>query len=440
MKFGTPSRRRLLKAIGGAAVVANTPGVGAAKSRERKTTRSPESPFDFEYKTVGSDVRDAVGHRWWLLSVDRDRLDELLEASADGPRATREKGEAIDELRSTYEVELERNERDERELTYHLVDSSVRPLHESDVGTRSLDSSQSGKEAADSVFESVSAGLRREASQSIEPMHSGSIHEKMAVAAVEGTEHDSDWILDDLKDGSTDPDQWGQKCRVCSKDWMSLGDRFDWVDISPDVVEEKVREAIRAIDDSASPHHMYVPGGEEFEVHPLLSIILPPQISLLEVEVEGAAPRDAQQHWQWAQSYSGSSDFIQAGRALHFLQDMSHPLHTGAIGEQVLGTQGTVHSAYRDYIDNNWEDGNNELYDFRVSFQEVMNSPTWEGSMEDACKEMAKTSSQYSETVYETIVENGPNNPGDWDFMVEGSAHSCMCILGAYSRGAINQM
>lgn len=433
-----PTRRSVLKAIAGTAAFTTGAGVGSAENRQDTAETHPESPFDFEYRTVGDDIREAVGHLWWLLTVDRDRIDELLAKSSAGARVTRQKREAIQEVRSTYEVELERNERNERELTYHLVDSTVRPLHEEDVGVTPLDGSTDGQEATRSIAESVGDGLRREAGRSIEPEHSGEIHRSMAALAVEGTDHDHSWVIDAIEDGSTDPDQWAQKCQVCSKNWMSLGDRFDLVNVSPDVVERELRQAIRAIDDSASPHHMYAPGGEEFEVDPLLAIVLPPYISLLEVEVEGAAPRDAQVHWERATD--GYTDWAEVGRAFHFMQDMSQPLHTGAIGPQVLDTRGTVHHAYKRYVEDNWVDGNNDWKDFRDRFQEGVNSPQWDGSMEAACKTIANDSSNYSEQVYETIVDNGPNNPEGWDDVVESTAHACMWFIGAYSRGAINQL
>lgn len=60
--------------------------------------------------------------------------------------------------------------------------------------------------------------------------------------------------------------------------------------------------------------------------------------------------------------------------------------------------------------------------------------------MEEACKTVANDSSYYSEQVYETIVNNGPNNRDDWDDIVEHSAYSGMWFTGAYSRGAINQL
>ncbi|WP_226004196.1 hypothetical protein [Natrinema salinisoli] len=434
-----PSRRSVLKTIGGTAAVASAAGLGSAETRQATTETPSEPPYDFEYRTVGDDVRDAVGHLWWLLSVDRDRIDELLEKSPASTKATRRKQEAVDELRSTYEVEIERDERNERELTYHLVDPTVRPLHETETGldTMAMDESNSGKDAAESVAESVSVGLQQEAEPRIQPMHSGTIHRKMAAAAVQGTDHES--ATDTLKDESVRPDQWDQKCQVCSSDWLSLGDRFDLVNVSPDAVEEEVRKAIRDIDDSASPHHMYVPGGEEFQVDGLLSVVLPPGISLLQVEVTGAAPQDAQAHWEDATSQY-YTDYYELGRAFHFLQDMSQPLHTGAIGPQVLNTQGTIHHAYKRFIDDNWENADDTSIDLVEEFNRGTESPQWEGSMEETCETLADWTSAYSEQVYETIVDNGPNNRNDWDDYVKDTAYGCMWYIGSFSRGAINQL
>ncbi|WP_155945812.1 hypothetical protein [Natrinema sp. J7-1] len=430
-----PTRRTLLKGIASASTIAGISAIGSAKTRRDMTNAPPESPFDFEYRTVGDDVRDAVGHLWGLLTVDHDRINELLEKSPTSTKGTRQKQETVDELRSTYEVELERDEENERELTYHFTESRVSALQEAAIGQDTLKESKNGKEAIKSVAESVSAGLQQEVEPATEPMHAGTIHEEMAATAIEGTDHSAQKTQ--LKDGSTDPDQWPQKCRVCSNDWMSLGGKFDLIDISPDTAEEKIRKKIRDIDDSASPHHMYVPEGQEFEA----TFLAPSSPGYLTpvVEVTGAAPREAQQHWENATS-GKPTDFRKVGRAFHFMQDVSQPLHTGAIGPQILETQGTIHEAYAEFIKDNWENADDTSKAFLDKFNEGIENPGMDGSMEEACKAIANDSSNYSEQVYETIVENGPENRDDWDDFVENSAHACMWLTGSYSRGALNQL
>lgn len=198
---------------------------------------------------MGDDVREAVGHRWWLLTVDHDRIDELLRASPANDQETRQKQEVIKELRSTYEVELVRDERNTREFTYHLVNSDVSPVHEKEFSQDIQQESNNGGDTVDRVAESASAALEQEAESTVRPAHDGDIHEKMAVTTIEGTEHSaSDSVI---KEAATDPNQWDQKCKVCSNDWLYLGDRFDLVNISPDTVENEVRKQIRDIDDSA---------------------------------------------------------------------------------------------------------------------------------------------------------------------------------------------
>lgn len=442
MRSRKPTRRSVLKAIGGTAAVASAAGVGSAETRQGMTETPSEPPFDFEYKTVGDDVRDAVGHLWWLLIVDRDRIDELLTKSPASTKETRRKQEVIDELRSTYKVELVRDEQNERELTYHLVEPTVQSLQEAKSGQATLKKASSQKEAAESAAQSVSAGLQQEAESTFEPMHGLTAHKGMAAAAVENTEYEDN--KNKLQAGSLDLDREPGKCKVCSDDWMSLGDRWDIVDISPNVVERQVRNGIQAISSRASPHHMYVPGGEQFEVDESLvpALTSVPQylpISALEVEVTGAAPRDAQTHWENATS-GNNTDFKELGYAFHLLQDTSHPLHTGAIGPQVLNTQGTIHKEYRKFVGDNWDNATDTSKALVKEFKRGASSPMWDGSMEKACKVVANESSSYSDQVYETIVNNGPNNRDAWDNIVEYSAYGSMYFAGAYSRGAINQL
>src|SRR6056297_414063 len=148
------SRRTVLKAIGGTAAFAGATGVGNAATRQGTVAELSEPPFDFEYKTVGDDVRDAVGHLWWLLTVDRDRIDELLAKSPVRTEVTRQQ-ETVDALRSAYEVELERDEQNDRELTYHLAEPAGPSLQETKIGQDTLEESKSGKEAVKSVADSV---------------------------------------------------------------------------------------------------------------------------------------------------------------------------------------------------------------------------------------------------------------------------------------------
>ncbi|MFD1648012.1 hypothetical protein [Haloarchaeobius litoreus] len=350
--------------------------------------------------------------------------------------ATRQKQEVVNELRSTYQVEVERTEQDERELTYHLAGSRVRPLHETEIGRNTLEGSNRAEEAVQSVAESVSAGLRQEAEPRVEPMHDEDIHERMAEAAVEGTDYESE--VDTVKEAAVEPDTWTQKCRVCSKDWMSLGDNFDIINISPDVVEQEIRQAIRAIDESAIPHHMYVPGGETIGVMNLLSVI-DPRIDVLEVEVTGAAPDEAQEHWfRVEDGGSEDDDLTEVGRALHFMQDLSHPLHTGAIGPQVLATQGTIHDAYRYFVEDNWENAEDTQNPLIYQFNQGTENEQLAASMKTACEAVAESVAPYSEQVYETILNNGLNNRDDWAYTVEGSAIAGMWNLGAYSHGRVS--
>ncbi|MFC4451359.1 MULTISPECIES: hypothetical protein [Halorussus] len=104
------------------------------------------------------------------------------------------------------------------------------------------------------------------------------------------------------------------------------------------------------------------------------------------------------------------------------------------------GRQGTIHHAYKSFIEDNWDNANDTSKDLVEEFERGASSPQWDGSMKEACKTIASDSTNYSDQVYETIVNNGPNNRDDWDEFVENSAYACMWFIGAYSRGAINQL
>lgn len=134
------------------------------------------------------------------------------------------------------------------------------------MGVSALDGASNGQEAAQSVAESAGDGLRQEADSTVEPTHSPDIHGMMGEAAVKDTRFDSRYVRDDLDTAARQPDQWPNKCRVCSTDWMSWDDDLDLVDLSEDDLEALLLAAIGVVSDNASPHHMYVPGGERIEL------------------------------------------------------------------------------------------------------------------------------------------------------------------------------
>lgn len=60
--------------------------------------------------------------------------------------------------------------------------------------------------------------------------------------------------------------------------------------------------------------------------------------------------------------------------------------------------------------------------------------------MKETCEAMADYSSNYSDHIYETIVNNGTENRDDWDTVVRNTAYNCAWYMGTYSRGSVYQL
>ncbi|AIY90960.1 hypothetical protein GACE_1934 [Geoglobus acetivorans] len=121
----------------------------------------------------------------------------------------------------------------------------------------------------------------------------------------------------------------------------------------------------------------------------------------------GSAPYYCWYYAYGARSYYRNGDMYNAfqglGWASHFLTDVGNPLHTGREADQALHKW--VHTAYEDYVSNNWESG----YNFKSVIEDnryyyAINDP-W-----DATENLASYSHYYFDTLYLTIY----NNPDTW--------------------------
>jgi len=477
MGSGGPNRRTVLRRMAtGSAALGLSGGVAARSDRtqrERRNRRSDkrvdraELEADAIVRQPGADVREAVGPMWWLLTVDRDRLDELLRETPTDARL-RTYTDALADLRAIYEVELSEERPDWYE--YHLVDGDVDPLARR---------SESLLSTAGKVASLARRGLRQESDHTFQPEYFNSGHQDMVEAAFEYFDLWS-WEKEDLKEGVIEPDNHsvtpGEKCFNCSDEWFNfeLWNPF-WDSVSTDdlsaeqlriierveqgdfsvldipgkgTLEDWLIEQITDINDSAAPHHMYL--DEEIELGPI------PIAGLLwVVEVSGAAHIEAQYHVDEADRSWGVYE-RELGRALHYLQDCSLPMHAGAVIEQTgltdidwefplpdPNSKGAEHSAHEYYVQNNWEsDEADDVFGwFKLYFDSYDDRAKWEGSAEETVIEMATTAGQYADQVLEEIIAKGIDNKDDWEYsVVESPTKLCVDDAGKYTRGMMDQL
>jgi len=146
----------------------------------------------------------------------------------------------------------------------------------------------------------------------------------------------------------------------------------------------------------------------------------------------GSAPYYCWYYAYGARSYYRNGDMYNAFQGLgwssHFLTDVGNPLHTGREADQALHKW--VHTAYEDYVSNNWESG----YNFKSVIEDnwyyyAINDP-W-----DATENLASYSHYYLDTLYLTIY----NNPDTWQSstLVRSITEDSLLETAKYALGLV---
>lgn len=174
----------------------------------------------------------------------------------------------------------------------------------------------------------------------------------------------------------------------------------------------------------------------------------------------GGAPLAALWHANEAQSTTGSTHRMRVGHLTHYPQDMGVPLHTGMGWEQAnfelsfnfttlsveysFNSMDWLHSEYERYVANNWDSGEN----FSVQFGSDQCDPGHYcyyviNDVEQAIKDEASTTGQWSNEVFTRIMEEGDVGWENWsqankDYMRD-ITENCVHEAGLYTRGFIER-
>ena len=419
------TRRSVLKAIGAGTALSGASAVAGATDDDRRVDpEEVELPYpDTKYVTVGDDVYDAVGHHWWLLTLDRDRIDGLLRTAPVSSSEVQTHSERVTTLRDTYGVEQSEvtTTRGGREHTYHLTDTRVSSL---------------SRERRIEVAETASAvldGFAAEGdSQDVSTNWYAKAHRKQAAYVLDEFNVD-DYDADKLRKNTDDPDEFG--CESCQVDWLPVS--------IPNAVENAVESAVRGLgDDSEAKHppfHFYL--GD------------PPSVTIdgytISAPKFGGAPGEAQYFVGEANdAYTGSGKAKHLGFACHYLQDMSVPFHSGAIWEQLnysptltnplnFDPRRDIHYAYEEEINQNLENAAYYAGDpFVTDFQDGY--PYYVPDVGQGCRDLATFAGKYGPDIFESVLNGGKDSPWDWDDgdrSVFEKTHNCMSEAGNYLRG-----
>jgi hypothetical protein len=420
------SRRNVLKLVGAGAALAGTPVVAGATSDDRRIHPSEaELPYpNTEYMAIGDDVYDAVGNHWWLLTLDRDRIDTLLQQSSVGADTVTTYSDRVTTLRDTYtveETEVESTRAGQRH-TYHLTDGRVSALDK--------DQRIEVSEVADAVFDGFAAeGEDRDVSTD----WYAKMHRKQAKYVLDEF-NVTDSYADTLRKNTDNPDIFG--CEECDVDWIP------GVNLT-DTVENAIESAIRGLGDGSEakhpPFHFYLGDPPTFDL--VVTTFTPSKF--------GGAPGEAEYMVQQAENaYSAGEKATYLGYASHYLQDMSVPFHSGAVLAQLnysptitnplnFDPRRDIHYAYEEEINNNIESASWYIDgpfkdDFKTGY------PYYVSSIGDACRDLSSFAGEYGTHIFDAVLNGGKNSPWDWD---DGSrsvfeqTHNCMSEVGGYLRG-----
>lgn len=418
-------RRNVLKTIGaGAALTGMSTVTGAVSDDRRVDPEDVELPYpDTKYVTVGDDVYDAVNHHWWLLTLDRDRIDELLRKAPVASDDVQTHSDRIDSLRSTYTVEQSEvtSTRAGEEHTYHLTDRRVSSL--------SHDRQVEVAETAGAVLDGFAA---EGDSQDVSTNWYAKTHRKQAAYVLDEFNITNSY-RDTLRSNTDDPDQFG--CKSCQVDWLPVP--------IPDYVEDAIGAAVRGL------------GNDSEAKHPPFHFYLgdPPSVTIAGYEISapkfGGAPSEAQYFVQQANNaYTASEKARNLGYAAHYLQDMSVPFHSGAVWEQLnysptytdptnFDPRRDIHYAYEEEINENLEDavyyvGDPFVDDFKSGY------PYYVSDVAQGCKDLSTFAGKYGPDIFESVLNGGKDSPWEWNDNgrnVFEKTHNCMSEAGNYLRG-----
>jgi|GEM_PF-2831183 len=440
MRESNSKRRDVLKTVGAGAAFAGLSGVATASDADvdaeqarREIVESadvdPERirrdgiPFpDASYIAIGDDVREAVGHNWWLLRMGRDRIDELLQKSSASSNEVSTYGDRVTTLRDTYAIEESAVTSTDigQKHTYHLTDSDVDPLgrqeeiETAEVANAVIDGFRAEGDDRDDVSSNWFGGVHKVISESV--YYLSSIPEDRE---------------SDLTNASPDPDTFG--CKSCQIDWFP-------VDLS-DKIELKIEQGIRGLGNESDakhpPFHFYATGAD-LNVGPISA----------DIAELGGAPGEASYMVDIAESTQGPYKAKRLGWAAHYLQDMSVPLHTGAVLDQInpyLEVDGSIginprrglHEAYETVVSDNMTDSDSgDLtypFDTNLIHSEELDTP----DVATGCRELADVSGPYAAGIFDAVMQAGQDNPENWGNYgtdVFDVTHNCFDRAGAHMR------
>ncbi|USZ69441.1 hypothetical protein NGM10_06825 [Halorussus salilacus] len=409
-------RRTVLKATSGALVGVGLGGVASASGDGKNDERvEGEVPYPDHSKLLVDDSLTSLTPRYHLLTVDEDRLLELVEAAKLDEADEQEARDSLKDLWSTYEV---RKVRDGKDFVLTLDDDGPSAL--------------GGKDEAEkfsTAGEAVSFGFakRNGGRNEIGAQWYGSTHKTMTRDVLESHFDLYSYEEDDIVEYSPKPDT--NPCDGCGQ-WVESADWPSWV---KDAVKKGLNEFAHHYGHYYDPNHYTVDLGYGITI---------------EFNGLGGAPWFCEYEMGEAEDTSYSTQREHLGRAIHYVQDVSVPLHSGMGIEQmnleldcdfdgceVLDPYYDLHYSYEEWVKNNLTSGENFLDD--CTMIAYNNDPF------DCVENVADEGNSYAYEVFHLVKENGTDfdswSSTDYDDLVEATANSLSHGYG-YTHALVEQL
>ncbi|WP_132058089.1 phospholipase C/P1 nuclease family protein [Halorussus amylolyticus] len=410
-------RRTVLKATSGALVgvgLSGLAGTSAANGQSENRVEG-EVPYPDHSKLLVDDSLTSLTPQYDLLTLDEDRLLELVEQAKMDESAEREARDTLKDLWRKYDV---RKVRDGKDFVFTLADDGPQALASSD------DADQFSN-----AGEAVAVGFAEEngGKDEIDAQWYGSTHEAMTEDVLDSHFDLYSYEVDDIVGHSPDPDV--DPCNGCGQ----LVESADW----PNWVKDKIKEGLNAFAHYFG--HYYDPNSYTVNLG---------YNTTIEFDGLGGAPWFCAYEMGKAEDESYSDRREHLGRAIHYVQDVSVPLHAGMGLEQmnfdihcdsdgcgVIDPYFDLHSGYEEWVKNNFTSGENFLDDCTmVSYN---NDPF------DCVSQVADEANSYSYEVFHRVKENGTDidswDSSDYNDIVEASANS-LTYGYSYTHALIEQL
>ncbi|WP_276299895.1 hypothetical protein [Halorussus lipolyticus] len=408
------NRRTFLKASSGAIVGLSATGLASAGDSDQRV--EGEVPYPDHSKLLVDDSLTSLTTQYDLLTLDKKRLQTLVEKAGLRESSETEAKDALKDLWQKYPV---RKVREGNDFVFTLAE-------ERSNGAVSKEETDQFTTAASAVNRGF--GKENGNRNGIDAQWYGSMHKDMTRHTLENEFDLYSYEEDDIVEASPTPDS--NPCNGCGQ----LVESADW----PDWVKDGIKKGLNEF--AHHYGHYYDPNQYTVDLGYGITITF---------NGLGGAPWFCDYEMGEAKNTSYSTKREHLGRALHYVQDVSVPLHSGMGLEQmnfeidcdfdgceVLDPYYDLHYSYEEWVKNNFTSGENFVDDYDSML--AWNDDPW-----DCVYEVADSGNSYSYEVFHLVKENGTNfdswNSTDYNDLVEATANP-VSHAGGYTHALIDQI